>query len=540
MSCKVSREAREPRAANRQPQFDGLPLAPPALCAGPPAVGRGGQVARFVCLLLLLGLHALHITNYHNMESEVQSSSSLYSTYIATVDHLPCDIVRSLWIVQMCNLSLEKEMNQVHKLLQYKHWNDRENSLEDEEEINTDKTAESQNGPNTEKELESQNGSESQQGPDAEAHSAGDLLPNADESESPGANLATDSYNEENLLAKDYYEKQTQIMRWHDESVAELDSLCTQLADHEKTLLQDIAELQKIAEGPVVKDPESMLHLRHQLQAHYRENPLHSQVEVQQERILQNQSRVVIQRKPGREIKIIFKLHPEGRPGRAETRTVRTLSERVGGRRHSDRLSQRENDRMSEKSIGSGLVRGRRSERRRERIDRTSERSDRISDRISRRTSEKFSDRVSRVRTAATAEARNGPRTLRSRDSGLGVPVRNTQSGRIAKPHKKRGRKPKKEVRQKAAPIPEPKVENEDSEVYCFCKQRSFGDMIACDNAKCPNGEWFHYKCVGLLNRVEALRYKTEKWYCSDGCREAGSKVGKKRGRKKKKRRGNK
>lgn len=48
--------------------------------------------------------------------------------------------------------------------------------------------------------------------------------------------------------------------------------------------------------------------------------------------------------------------------------------------------------------------------------------------------------------------------------------------------------------------------------------------MIACDNeSSCPNGEWFHYKCVGLLNRVDALKYTTGKipWYCSEGCRKS-------------------
>lgn len=71
--------------------------------------------------------------------------------------------------------------------------------------------------------------------------------------------------------------------------------------------------------------------------------------------------------------------------------------------------------------------------------------------------------------------------------------------------------------------VPRLEVE-EDNKPYCFCKQPSFGDMIACDNEDgCPNGEWFHYKCVGLLNRVEALKYTTGKvkWFCSDHCREA-------------------
>lgn len=67
--------------------------------------------------------------------------------------------------------------------------------------------------------------------------------------------------------------------------------------------------------------------------------------------------------------------------------------------------------------------------------------------------------------------------------------------------------------------------EEEDNKRYCFCQQPSLGDMIACDNeTSCPNGEWFHYKCVGLLNRVDALKFTTGKipWYCSDGCRKVG------------------
>ncbi|KAI5952864.1 hypothetical protein KGF54_003731 [Candida jiufengensis] len=73
--------------------------------------------------------------------------------------------------------------------------------------------------------------------------------------------------------------------------------------------------------------------------------------------------------------------------------------------------------------------------------------------------------------------------------------------------------------------IEEAQKDEEIEQTYCFCHQPSFGDMISCDNEKsCPNGEWFHYKCVGLLNRVDALKYTTGKisWYCSDHCREIG------------------
>ena len=69
---------------------------------------------------------------------------------------------------------------------------------------------------------------------------------------------------------------------------------------------------------------------------------------------------------------------------------------------------------------------------------------------------------------------------------------------------------------------PEKEEEQEDTTLYCFCKQPSFGNMISCDNeSSCPNGEWFHYKCVGILNRVVALKYTTgkESWYCSENCK---------------------
>ncbi|CAK9439483.1 uncharacterized protein LODBEIA_P35830 [Lodderomyces beijingensis] len=69
-------------------------------------------------------------------------------------------------------------------------------------------------------------------------------------------------------------------------------------------------------------------------------------------------------------------------------------------------------------------------------------------------------------------------------------------------------------------------VENDDNERYCFCKQPSFGGMISCDQEEdCPNGEWFHYKCVGLLNKADALKYTTGDipWYCSVTCRENAS-----------------
>lgn len=119
--------------------------------------------------------------------------------------------------------------------------------------------------------------------------------------------------------------------------------------------------------------------------------------------------------------------------------------------------------------------------------------------------------------------------------SGLKLVLKLKQPRKLAPPPvpgQKRGRgRPRKYERVELVqpPLPPQEVyvapvkEDEDNAPYCFCRQPSSGDMIACDNEdSCPNGEWFHYKCVGLLNRVEALKYATgkEKWFCSNECRE--------------------
>ncbi|KAK0746009.1 inhibitor of growth proteins N-terminal histone-binding-domain-containing protein [Schizothecium vesticola] len=46
-----------------------------------------------------------------------------------------------------------------------------------------------------------------------------------------------------------------------------------------------------------------------------------------------------------------------------------------------------------------------------------------------------------------------------------------------------------------------------DDNKYCLCQRVSFGDMVACDNDKCPY-EWFHWSCVGLKSEPNGT------WYC--------------------------
>ena len=60
--------------------------------------------------------------------------------------------------------------------------------------------------------------------------------------------------------------------------------------------------------------------------------------------------------------------------------------------------------------------------------------------------------------------------------------------------------------------VAEEEEEKEEEELFCTCRNVSYGKMIACDNERCPI-EWFHYGCVGI---TEAPRGK---WYCSLRCR---------------------
>ncbi|RKO99756.1 hypothetical protein CXG81DRAFT_14080, partial [Caulochytrium protostelioides] len=46
-----------------------------------------------------------------------------------------------------------------------------------------------------------------------------------------------------------------------------------------------------------------------------------------------------------------------------------------------------------------------------------------------------------------------------------------------------------------------------DEELYCFCRQVSYGEMIACDSETCET-EWFHLECVGLTESPKGT------WYC--------------------------
>lgn len=58
-----------------------------------------------------------------------------------------------------------------------------------------------------------------------------------------------------------------------------------------------------------------------------------------------------------------------------------------------------------------------------------------------------------------------------------------------------------------------------EEEVYCICRQVSFGSMIACEGKDCKI-EWFHMACVGLEEMAKKTRMARLTWFCPS-CRGA-------------------
>ncbi|WRT67926.1 uncharacterized protein IL334_004900 [Kwoniella shivajii] len=54
-----------------------------------------------------------------------------------------------------------------------------------------------------------------------------------------------------------------------------------------------------------------------------------------------------------------------------------------------------------------------------------------------------------------------------------------------------------------------------DDTIYCICQQRSYGEMIGCDNEGCEL-EWFHVKCVNIIPPLP------DTWYCPDCVKKLG------------------
>ncbi|EFO19565.1 hypothetical protein LOAG_08928 [Loa loa] len=48
-----------------------------------------------------------------------------------------------------------------------------------------------------------------------------------------------------------------------------------------------------------------------------------------------------------------------------------------------------------------------------------------------------------------------------------------------------------------------------DRRVWCFCREKGYGSMVACDDPMCRY-EWFHYGCVNVIEKPKG------KWYCPE------------------------
>lgn len=339
------------------------------------------------------------------MSYAVQNSSSIYSTYISTIDHLPCDIVRALWLVQASNISAHKATEQIHKVLKKRS----------------------------------------------------------------AASWKTVPTEELMSLAKTYSELKSLIEKCNTQALAEIEALSAVLNAHKDELDLTVSNLIVSESKPPDHNKGDQERLRAQLKEHYAKNPLASQVEAMQEEQLS--PNVIIRRVSDQQgkLKIIFKIPRDGKP----SRTMNNLKTKG--------LLNRDNE-----------VDGK--------------------------------DTIDETDVSIYPKLR-----LRSRSQSL-EPVALSRADKRYKSQKKSMLEHKRKMRSAGATNFHDKADTSASRVeiikeaspeptYCFCHQPSFGDMIACDNRKCPNGEWFHYKCVGLLNRVEALKYAKQKWYCKDSCK---------------------
>lgn len=124
---------------------------------------------------------------------------------------------------------------------------------------------------------------------------------------------------------------------------------------------------------------------------------------------------------------------------------------------------------------------------------------------MSRSRSHSRERRSSSVSSSASLSARRRARmeSLPSRSSNAD----NKTAGEVVRAN---GRRKMEKSNSGTVMIPQANRKNgEDTQLYCFCRQVSYGNMIACDNKDCKY-EWFHWSCVGLTAPPKGI------WYCPD------------------------
>src|SRR5437762_105381 len=88
--------------------------------------------------------------------------------------------------------------------------------------------------------------------------------------------------------------------------------------------------------------------------------------------------------------------------------------------------------------------------------------------------------------------ARTAPLPQRSASTtGLTLPSQTTSNVGTPTSAARAGQKRKAATAFRRDSLVDEVTADEDSQVYCFCQQVSFGEMAACDNENCER-EWFH------------------------------------------------
>jgi len=125
----------------------------------------------------------------------------------------------------------------------------------------------------------------------------------------------------------------------------------------------------------------------------------------------------------------------------------------------------------------------------------------------SRSRSRSIERRSSSVSSTASLSSRR-----RARMENLPSQASNTENKAVGETTRASGRKKMERNNSGTVTIPQAnRKHGEDTQLYCFCRQVSYGNMIACDNKDCKY-EWFHWSCVGLSAPPKGI------WYCPD-CR---------------------
>lgn len=402
---------------------------------------------------------------------------SVYSTYIGTVDHLPCDIVRSLWLVQSCNYAVANERERLHELfLRY----------------------------------------------------------------------ATASREE---LTRVYAEGKARIMRLLQEAEAEARALCGRLAAHEQML---VAQLEPHAEEATAAANEE---LREKLVEYYKhEKPRLNIVLKLPKRVLAEpklrkprvgEAKAVarptrgVERGSGESRGRVLRSHateaPQTEPKDASVPTDAILGDKLSvpvdklsvpvdkhvPKKRASRVARKDNPKVVEilramvpraELPKRGLAPVARPRTRLAPVEAPPEpvsvEGRRLRQRPSRSQEPPMASEPKGTSSSKESHVKN-PKARVTKPQRV-QPQKRAQSQTRGQPQK-RALTQKKELSLKDSAAPLQPLEP----LFCFCKQPSSGSMIACDNRRCPNGTWFHYKCVGL---TRAKAEKLRRWWCLARC----------------------